>query len=122
MDKAQTLHAFWSSFGWPAYDEGTVPDDATYPRITYKASTDELGNPQALYASLWDRGTSWSRISKMSDTIAEAIKKMRPPAIKFDNGRLFITKGTPFAQRMTDEDDMVRRIYINVTVEYFSAY
>lgn len=122
MDKAQTLHAFWSSFGWPAYDEGTVPDDATYPRITYKLSTDELGNPQALYASLWDRGTSWIRISKMSDTIAEAIKKMRPPAIKFDNGRLFITKGTPFAQRMTDEDDMVRRIYINVTVEYFSAY
>lgn len=122
MDKAQTLHAFWSSFGWPAYDEGTVPDDATYPRITYKVSTDELGNPQALYASLWDRGASWSRVSKMSDTIAEAIKKMRPPAIKFDNGRLFITKGTPFAQRMTDEDDMVRRIYINVTVEYFTAY
>lgn len=58
----------------------------------------------------------------MSDTIAEAIKKMRPPAIKFDNGRLFITKGTPFAQRMTDEDDMVRRIYINITAEYFSAY
>lgn len=122
MDKAQTIQAFWSGFGWPAYDEGTVPDEATYPRITYNVVTDELGNPQAMYASLWDRGASWASVTQKAGQIAEAIARLYPPAIAFDSGRVYITKGTPFAQRMTDEDDMVRRIYINVTVEYFAAY
>jgi len=122
MDKAQAIHNFWTSFGWTAYDEGTVPDDAEYPRITYNVATDDLGNPLAMYGSLWDRGTSWARVSQKADEISEALTKMHPPAVAFDGGRVFITKGTPFAQRMVDEDDMVRRIYINITVEFFSAY
>lgn len=121
MDKAQTIQAFWSSFGWPAYDEGTVPDDATYPRITYNVVEDELDRPVSMYASLWDRGTSWYNVSVKSSQIADALNKMHPPAIQFDGGRVYITKGTPFAQRMVDEDDMVRRIYLNITTEYFSA-
>lgn len=122
MDKVETIHAFWAGFGWEAYDEGTVPDDAGYPRITYNIATDELGNPIAMWASLWDRNTSWSRIDQKVEEIAVAIKTMNPPAIKFDDGRVFITKGVPFAQRMVDEDDMVRRVYLNITVEYFSAH
>ena len=122
MDKAQAIHNFWTSFGWKAYDEGTVPDDAEYPRITYNLATDDLGNPLAMYGSLWDRGTSWASVSQKADEISEALTKRHPPAVAFDGGRVFITKGTPFAQRMVDEDDMVRRIYINITVEFFSAY
>ena len=121
MDKAQTIHAFWNGFGWPAYDESTVPEDATYPYITYNVVEDELGQPVGMYASLWDRSTSWARVSNMVTLIASAINHMHPPAIAFDNGRVYITKGTPFAQRMTYPDDMTRRIYINITAEYFSA-
>lgn len=123
-DKAQILYKFWSSFDWPAYDENTVPDDArnTYPRITYNVQTDSLGNPLALYASLWDYGTSWERLSKKTYEIAKAVADIYPSGIKFDIGRLYLTPGTPFAQRMSDENDMVRRIYINITAEFFSAY
>lgn len=121
MDKAQAIHNFWSGFGWPAYDEGTVPDDATFPRITYNVATDELGRSLAMYASLWDRGASWSAVSQKADEISATITNLLPPAIPFDGGRVYITKGAPFTQRMTDEDDMVRRIYINITVEFFAA-
>lgn len=122
MDKVQALHNFWSGFGWKAYDEGTVPGDAGYPRITYNVVTDSLDRPLAMYASLWDYGTSWERVTKKSAEISEAIDKLYPPAITFDDGRIYITRGTPFAQRMTDENDMVRRIYVNITTEYFSAH
>ena len=122
MDKAQALSAFWSGFGWPAYDEGTVPENAGYPRITYNVVMDSLDHPVALYASLWDYGTSWERVSKKAYEIAQAVAELYPSAIPFDDGRIYITPGTPFAQRMTDENDMVRRIYINITAEYFSAY
>lgn len=122
MDKAQVLDQFWSSFGWPAYDEGTVPENAGYPRITYNVVVDSLDHPVALYASLWDYGTSWEKVSKKSYEIAQAVAELYPSAIPFDDGRIYITPGTPFAQRMTDENDMVRRIYINITAEFFSAH
>ena len=123
MDKAQAINAFWNSFEWAAYDEGTVPDDASMPRITYRVVTDSLGNPVMIPASLWDRSTSWERISKKAEEIGQAIVTMDPPAIKIDTGRLYLTKGSPFAQRMQEpSDDMVRRIYINVDAEFFTAY
>lgn len=121
LDKAQTIQDFWESFSWPAYDEGTVPDGAAYPRITYNVVIDELNHPVAMYASLWDRTTSWKTVSQKAAEISQAITRLWPPAIAFDGGRLFIYKGSPFAQRMTDEDDMVRRIYINIGAEFFSA-
>lgn len=121
LDKEQTIQAFWEGFGWPAYDEGTVPDDAVYPRITYNVVTDDLGQPVAMYASLWDRASTWERVAKKSAEISSAITGLWPPAIPFEGGRLYVTKGSPFAQRMVDEDDMVRRIYINITAEFFSA-
>lgn len=121
MTKAGAIREFWSQFWWPAYDEGTVPDDAGYPRITYNVVEDELDHPVAMYASLWDRSTSWDRVEAKAAEISETITHLWPPAIPFDGGRVYITKGSPFAQRMTDEDDAVRRIYINIGVEYFSA-
>ena len=121
LDKEQTIQEFWEGFEWPAYDEGTVPDEATYPRITYNVVTDDLGQPVAMYASLWDRATTWERVAKKSAEISRAITSMWPPAIPFEGGRIYVTKGSPFAQRMVDEDDMVRRIYINITAEFFSA-
>ncbi len=122
IDKSQAIDQFWNSFGWTAYDESTVPDDAGMPRITYSVVTDSLGNPVMIPASLWDRSTSWERISKKCDEIASRLVSMVPPAIKLDNGRLYLTKGSPFAQRMQDEDDTIRHIYLNVDAEFFTAY
>lgn len=34
-----------------------------------------------------------------------------------------LKRGSPFAQRMSDpNDDMIRRIYINITAEFLTAY
>ena len=123
MDKFQAIHNFWSSFEWPAYDETIVPEDAGMPRITYSVSTDSLGNPVMIPASLWDRSTSWENISKKADEISQAIESKSPPAIKVDNGRVYITKGSPYAQRMAEPSDtMIRRIYLNVNAEFFTSY
>lgn len=122
MDKSQAIDAFWNRFNIPAYDESTVPDDAAIPRITYNIETDSFDNVVSLNASLWYRTKSWEEISKKAEEIGEYIVKMNPPTIKIDNGRLYITKGTPFAQRMTDPDDSIRRIYLNIQAEFLTAY
>lgn len=133
MDKSQAIDLFWNSFGWTAYDEGTVPDDAKIPRITYSVVTDSIGQPVMIPASLWDRSTSWERISKKAEEIGRAVENrdyaelmnISSPTIPIDEpkGRLFFTKGSPFAQRMQEpSDSMMRRIYLNIDVEYFTAY
>lgn len=123
MDKEQTIHAFWNSFGWKAYDEGTVPDDAEVPYITYSVTVDSLDEPVILTASLWDRSYSWASVSRKADDIAKALRDLYPPAIPFDGGRLYLTPGQPFAQRVYNtNDDTIRRVYINIAAEFFSDF
>ena len=123
MDKAQAIHAFWSSFGLTAYDEMTVPDDAQMPYITYNMTSGKLEDPLAMYGNLWYYDTSWEAITKKSDEIARAIAEWGYYTAKIDTGYVWITQGVPFAQRMSDpESDMVRRIYLNINVEFLAPY
>ena len=122
MDKEQALNNFWNRFGWTAYDENTVPDNAEYPYITYNVSTGNVNNSISLYAQLWDRSTSWKRVVSKSEEIAEYIGYGHHVE-SFDDGYIYITMGNPFAQRMSEPgDDKMRRIYISVNVEFLCKY
>jgi len=123
MDKFQALQTFWESFGIPAYDENTLPtgDDApAFPYITYDAVVSSLGTPVAISASIWDYGTSWARVTAKMAEIQSAIGR-GGKVLPIDDGAIWITPGTPFAQRMNDSNDMVRRIFINISAEYLTA-
>lgn len=122
MDKAQAIHNVWSGFGLDAYDQSSVPDGATMPYITYDVSTGAIGDVLSLSGSLWYRSSSWKEISQKSDQIAEMIGSHGYYIVKVDGGYLWVTQGTPFSQRMSDGDDMVRRIYINLNAEFLTAY
>lgn len=121
MDKWQALNEFWSGFGIPAYDESTVEQGVDFPRITYSVSTASLDEPVILTASLWFYGQGWEEASKAADMISEAIG--RGGAVRqCDGGALWIKRGVPFAQRMSDPADiLIRRIVLNLEAEYFSA-
>lgn len=122
MDKSQSIHEFWSQFGLTAYDENAVPDDAEMPYITYNVGIGSLGDPIFLSGSLWYRSTSWREITKKADEIEAAVKSNGYYIVDIENrGHTFITAGSPFYQRMADPaDDMIRRIYINLNVEFLS--
>lgn len=125
MDKAQAIHNFWSSFGLTAYDSTTVPtgkDAPTFPYITYEVGTDSMDNVLSLSGSIWYRSTSWEQITHKAEDIARTIGNNGYYITTIDNGYMWINKGTPFAQRMSDPDDMVRRIHINIMVEFLTAY
>lgn len=121
IDKWQGLHSFWSSFDLPAYDETDVPENATMPYITYDARVSGFEDTTALSASVWYRSTSWTAISQKADEIARALTPYKLIPLE-DNQYLFLIQGSPFAQRMPDEDSAIRRIYINVMGEYFTRY
>lgn len=122
MDKAQALHNFWASFDLPAYDETDVPDDAVMPYITYNVATDSIDSVVPLSASLWYRSTSWAEISRKSEEIARKVSEHGYVISKVENGYLWLVKGQPFSQRVSNNDPDIRQIYINVTAEYLTAW
>lgn len=123
MNKWQALHAFWSSFEWDAYDASSVPDYAISTAehyITYEAADAEFGSPIMLGASLWMKSHQWETISLKSKEIYDAIgwEGSRFPV---DGGCIWIKRGTPFATRLADENDDIRRIFINIEVDFLTA-
>ena len=122
MDREQALHQFWSGFGIKAYDENTVPDNAMADDkyLTYSVVVSNFDEPSLASASLWYKSTSWAGITAKSEEINAALGR-GGKVIPFDHGYLWVKRGVPFAQRMGDEDDTIRRIYLNVELEYITA-
>lgn len=124
MTKEQALHSFWSSFGLTAYEENSVPSGENkpdLPYITYSVSTDSFGNDVALNANLWYRGTSWSTVNDKAAEISAAISS-GGKLLDCNGGCIWVKRGTPFAQNMSDPmDDLIKRKYINITVEFMTV-
>ena len=120
MDKIQALNSFWNSFNLIAYDDSTVPEEAQLPYITYSVGEDEFGYPVSLTASIWYRSKRWDEITNKLNEISRAIGR-GGKMIPYDGGAIWITKGSPFAQRVRDEDDSIRRIFINIEVEFIGG-
>lgn len=121
MTKAAAIYEFWSSFGLAVYEENTVTTDADFPYITYQLVTDAFDRDISATASLWYRGESWTAINAKAEEISAHIG-LGGKIIKCDGGRIWIKRGQPFAQNMGDEnDDLIKRKYLNLSVEFFTA-
>jgi hypothetical protein len=122
--KAATIYEFWNSFETPAFEENSVPtgeDAPKFPYITYQLVTDSLGNEVAMSASLWYRGTSWVEANAKTDEISQRIGR-KGIVLDCNGGKVWIKRGTPFAQNMNDEsDNLIKRKYLNITAEYLTA-
>ena len=118
MNKLQALHNFWASFGWNAYEASSVPDNANLPYITHEVSTSDFNNPVPLTVTLWDRSTSWAKITEKEMDIYAIIGR-GGVVVPYDDGALWITRGLPWSVRLPAEDDSVRKVMINYVVEYF---
>jgi hypothetical protein len=121
MNKAQAINEFWNSFGLPAYDENSVPDDAKLPYITYSVETGKLDDSISMTGDIFYNDTSWKDITLKADEIAQAFEYGHV-LMKIDNGYLAIYQGSPFSQRIGQDDDYIRRIYIILQAEFLTAY
>lgn len=118
MDKVKAYTAFWNGFGLKAYDETSVPDNLVMPYITFEMMEDEFDHTLALTANVWYRSTSWVESVDKVKQIHEAIGR-GGRLVAYDNGAFWIRRSTPWAQRVSDDnDDSVRRTVLNIEVEF----
>lgn len=124
MTKAAALHAFFSGFGIPAYAESTVPQDVTFPWLTYQLATDAWdggeGGQVSLTVNLWYYSTKMAEANAKAQEISEAIG-LGGILVECDGGVIWIKRGSPFCQALKDEsDDNIKRRYINITAEFLT--
>lgn len=131
MDSWQALHAFWSGFEVPAYDEQTVFDERhspAYPHITYESAAGTNGNTELLTASLWDmvdpteQTVSWSWLKQKAEEIKHAIG-YGGLKMKVEGGGIWIKlpETSPFSRPMPSGEDNILRIQMNIEVDYIGG-
>lgn len=121
--KAAAIQAFFERF-LPAYEETTVPQGAALPYLTYALVTDSFhadgSGDTSISVSLWYRGTTWKPCNAMAEKMSETLG-FDGLVIPAADGYIWLKRGTPFAQNMSDpDDDQIRRKIINVTAEYLT--
>lgn len=120
MTAEAALFDFWSGF-LTAYEENTVPDDASFPYLTYQVVVGRFGEDVPVSVSLWYRDSSWLGANAKAREIKERIGK-GGVFLDCDNGKIWIKLGNPFSQNMRDEsDDLIRRKYLNITAQFLTA-
>ncbi len=124
MDRWQALYSFWSRFGLDAYEESSVPEQAGFPRLTYESNVSSFNEPVSLSASIWykdpdEHDKNWRPVDQKADEISSFIGMGGIMEI-YDGGALWIKRGSPFAQRMSDPDTSVRRVVLQIEAEFLS--
>lgn len=120
MNKQQALNKFFSSFGITAYKSTSVPSDVIFPYLTYEENINEILEGEVnCTVNLWYYTESESVPNRKADEIAIAVG-LGGIRIPYDGGFVWIKKGSPYCQSLTDEENTaIKRRYINLTLTYF---
>ena len=120
MTKGAALQAFFSQF-MDAYAASAVPDDVTFPYLSYELITSAWdGGEVGLTVNMWFRTTSEKEPNAAVDRLSKAIG-LGGVQLPCDDGVIWLKRGSPWAQSLTDETDKtIKRRYINVTAEYLT--
>lgn len=121
MTKSQALQTFFSSFGMTAYTSTSVPDDVIFPYLTYDLITGAWGDEQAaITVNLWFYTESEAIPNAKAEEISKKIG-LGGITIPCDDGIIWIKRGSPWCQSLTDETNKtIKRRYINVTAEFLT--
>ena len=123
MTPEAAIYQFLASFGIPAYAATSVPDQATFPYISYELVVGEwLADEVNMTVKLWYRTESEAQPNAKVREIGERIG-MGGVLLHCDGGVLWVKKGSPWAQAVTveGEDEKVKRRYVNINIEYLIA-
>lgn len=122
MTPEAAVYTFLSSFGIPAYAASSVPDQATFPYLTYDLVLGEWGQPEVnMPVNVWYRTDSEALPNAKVREIGERIG-MGGVLLHCDGGVLWVKKGSPWAQAVTveGEDEKVKRRYVNINIEFMT--
>ena len=118
MTKYGAIDAFWNSFGIPAYMDGNVPEKAVLPYITYTWNdgdiySGETNSTVQLHYYGDSEAQPNAKLTEISNTFG-----LGGIRLSYTGGGIWLKKGTPWAQPLTDPDDKrYKRRILNISIE-----
>jgi hypothetical protein len=119
MDKGQALQAFWSGFGLPAHEQGTVGEDDQMPYITYEVAFGNFETTITLTADIWYYDSGWETADKKAEQISKAIGYLGI-IMPISGGYMWVKRQQRFSEHATDPNDMVRRVHLFIEVDFLT--
>ena len=121
LDKWSAQKVYWSSFGLPAYQENTVPDEKRdkYPYLTFQMVNGQLGGTLTASANLYYKSTSWSAIIQEVNQMEKVVDRQ----IFVEGGIMKVRKPLAnFAQPASEQaDKSIRRMLLTVEIEFLTV-
>lgn len=119
MTKSGALNNFFSSFGIDAYPSTSVPDETTFPWLTYENSIGNYGDsPIGISVNLYYYTESEAIPNLKVEEIATAIG-MGGIMLPYDDGAIWLKRGEPWCLSLEDAtDNTIKRRQLNVILEY----
>lgn len=122
MTPEGAIYSFFNGFGIPAYASSSVPSDVNLPYITYDLVVGSWYEGESpMVANIWYYGGSESAPNAKAREISRALGE-GGKIIICDGGAIWIKRGSPWSQSLSDDDDSVKRRYLNFTVEFITPY
>lgn len=120
MTKAAAMQSFFETLGIGVYASASVPDDVTFPWLTYELTTGNwYTEAVGITVNLWYYTTSEAIPNAKAQELLEIITPSK--VIPCDGGAILLRPGSPWCQSLKDETDpLIKRRYINITVEYLT--
>lgn len=120
MTKGTVLYRFFNRF-MDAYAASSVPEDVTFPYLTYELATDNWeGGEIGLTVNLWFYTESEAVPNAKVQEISKAIG-YGGITIPCDGGIVWIKRGSPFSQSLSDDTSTgIKRRYMNISAEYLT--
>lgn len=125
MTPEAAIYTFLNSFSIPAYASASVPDQDShewqgFPYITYDLVEGDWNQVEVnMPVNVWYRTTSEAEPNAKVREIRDVLKN-GGVTLPCDGGMLWLKQGSPWAQAMNieGEDELVKRRYVNINIEY----
>lgn len=119
--RESAIYDFLNSFGIPAYASTATPENAEMPYITYTLVIGDFYTPVTMTVDMWYYTSSEALPNKKVREIEKAIKDRGRLKYQDDEGitrLIIVNKGSPWCQSVPDDDNSVKRRYMNFDLEY----
>lgn len=111
------IYNFLNSFGIPAYASSATPEQAEMPYLTYDLIIGDIYQTVSMNVNLWYYTDSESEPNAKVREI-EKVMGSGGKILPYDGGGVWIRKGNPWCQSLPDEDNSVKRRYMNFDLDY----
>lgn len=119
MTKSKALYDFFNSFGIPAYPSTSVPDDVTFPYMTYENTLSNNGGMTNPTLQLYYYTDSESVPNSKADEISKKIGLGY--GIPCDDGVIYAYMGSGWNAIANENDSTIKQRYTNLTL-IFNTY